>query len=91
MSWWRFLLAGSSLAAVTVMAVKIPWPAAIDLGDLSYWLVVMSAMTSITLVGIGIALAIGNQIRRQRVSGHRRADRLKLTPHACRTTHLDFR
>ncbi len=35
-SWWKFLFAGSVLAVVTSAAVKIPWPKAIDLGDLSY-------------------------------------------------------
>lgn len=68
-SWWKFLLAGVGLAVATAIAVKIPWPAAIDLGDLSYWLVVISGMMSITLAGSGIVLGIGNLIRRQRVSG----------------------
>ncbi len=68
-SWWKFLLAGLSLAAATAIGVKIPWPSAIDLGDFSYWLVVVSGMTSITLVGTGLVLAIARLIGRQRGSG----------------------
>ena len=67
-SWWKFLVAGSSLAAVTLVATRIPWPAAVDIGDLAYWLVVASGMTVISLVGIGIVLAVRQLIRRQRLS-----------------------
>jgi hypothetical protein len=65
-SWWRFLLAGSVLAVITSAAAKIPWPKAIDLGALSYWLIVVAGMTSLTLLGIGVLLSLATLVRRHR-------------------------
>lgn len=65
-SWWKVLLAGSVVAGATFVAVKIPWPEWIDIGDLSYWLVVVLGMTALALLGIGILLAIINLIGRRR-------------------------
>lgn len=65
-SWWKVLLAGPALAAITFVAMAIPWPDAIDLGDNAYWLIVISFMTSLTLSATGLLLGIAAVIERRR-------------------------
>ena len=63
-SWWKVLLAGPALAALTFIAMAIPWPEAVDLGDNAYWLVVIAFMTSIVLAGSGLILGIVAAVER---------------------------
>lgn len=65
-SWWKVLLAGPALAALTFAAMAVPWPKAVDLGDNAYWLIVVSFMTSITLAGVGLILGVVAVTTRQR-------------------------
>lgn len=64
-AWWKFLIGGVALVIVTFSAMAIPWPAAMDLGDNAYWLVVFSMMTSLALGAIGVLLGIGTLIHRR--------------------------
>jgi hypothetical protein len=57
-SWWKVLLAGPALAALTFVAMAIPWPEGMDLGDNAYWLIVIAFMTSLTLAATGLVLGI---------------------------------
>ncbi len=57
-SWWKILLAGPALAVLTFVAMAIPWPTAIDLGDNAYWLIVIAFATSLTLAATGLLLGI---------------------------------
>lgn len=65
-SWWKFLLAGPALAAVTFVAMAVPWPQAMDLGDNAYWLVLIAFMTSLTLAATGLLLGIVAMMDRRR-------------------------
>jgi hypothetical protein len=65
-SWWKVLLAGPALAALTFAAMTIPWPDAIDLGDNAYWLVVIAFMTSLALVATGLLLGLVTVLGRRR-------------------------
>lgn len=65
-SWWKFLLAGPALAAVTFGAMAVPWPDAIDLGESAYWLIVIAFMTSLTLAAAGVLLGILGVVGRRR-------------------------
>jgi hypothetical protein len=68
-SWWKVLLAGPVLAALTLAAMAIPWPDAIDLGDNAYWLIVGAFMTSVTLAATGLLLAMVAVVDRRRHLG----------------------
>jgi hypothetical protein len=63
--WWKLLLAGPALAAVTVVGTVVPWPDAIDLGDNAYWLLVVAFGTSIVLAAAGLLLGIGTAVDRR--------------------------
>jgi hypothetical protein len=63
-SWWKVLLAGPALATVTIGAISIPWPQAMDLGDNAYWLVVIAFMTSLALAALGLLLGTSALIGR---------------------------
>jgi hypothetical protein len=63
------LLAGPVLAALTLAAMAIPWPDAIDLGDNAYWLIVGAFMTSVTLAATGLLLAMVAVVDRRRHLG----------------------
>jgi len=65
-SWWKLLLAGPALASLTVVAMAIPWPHAVDLGDNAYWLVVIAFMTSLALAAMGLLLGTSALIGRRR-------------------------
>lgn len=65
-SWWKVLVAGPALAALTFVAMAIPWPEAMDLGDNAYWLVVIAFMTSLSLAATGLLLGIAALIQRRR-------------------------
>ncbi len=65
-SWWKVLLAGPALAALTFIAMAIPWPERIDLGDNAYWLIVIALMTSLTLAASGVILGIVAVTERRR-------------------------
>jgi hypothetical protein len=68
-AWWKFLLAGVLLAVVTFSAIAIPWPDAIDLGEVAYWLAVGGILTSITLGTVGLVLGIAALVLRGRTVG----------------------
>jgi hypothetical protein len=65
-SWWKVLLAGPALAALTFAAIAIPWPQAIDLGENAYWLIVIAFMTSMALAAAGLLLGISAAVGRRR-------------------------
>lgn len=65
-SWWKVLLAGPALAALTFAAMAVPWPESVDLGENAYWLVVIAFMTSLTLVAAGILVGIVGVVERRR-------------------------
>ncbi len=64
--WWKLVLAGATLAALTLVAMAIPWPEAVDLGDNAYWAVVFSFMASLTLAATGLLLGLGAWLQRRR-------------------------
>jgi hypothetical protein len=68
-SWWRVLLAGPALAALTFVAMAIPWPDSIDLGDNAYWLIVIAFMMSLTLAATGVLLGVVALFDRRRTRG----------------------
>jgi hypothetical protein len=65
-SWWKVLVAGPALAALTLGAMAIPWPEAVDLGDNAYWLIVIAFMASLTLAAAGLLLGMAALIERRR-------------------------
>jgi hypothetical protein len=65
-AWWKFLLAGVLLAAITFSAIAFPWPNAIDLGDAAYWLAVGGVLTSVVLGMVGVVLGISALVIRGR-------------------------
>jgi len=65
-SWWKVLLAGPALGALTFAAIAVPWPNAIDLGENAYWLIVIAFMTSMTLAAAGLLLGIAAVVGRRR-------------------------
>jgi hypothetical protein len=65
-SWWKVLLAGPALAALTFSAMATPWPDSIDLGDNAYWLIVIAFMLSLTLAAAGLLLGAVGVIERRR-------------------------
>jgi len=69
--WWKLLLAGPTLAALTLVAMAIPWPEAVDLGDNAYWVVLFAFLASLTLAATGLLLGLGAwlQSRRTRHAG----------------------
>lgn len=73
-SWWKVLLAGPVLAALTFGAMAVPWPEAMDLGDNAYWLVLIAFMTSLTLTAFGVLLGFLAAV------GHRRTRRMGTSP-----------
>lgn len=66
-SWWKVLVAGPALAAMTFAAMAIPWPDVVDLGDNAYWLVLIAFMTSVTLAATGLCLGMVAAIERRRI------------------------
>lgn len=64
--WWKFLAGGVLLIASTFAGMAIPWPAAIDLGDNTYWLVVYSMMSGFILIGAGVLLGLAAMLRHHR-------------------------
>jgi hypothetical protein len=62
--WWKLLVAGVSLVAATFAGMAIRWP--IDLGESSYWLVVISMMTGFMLGAVGLTLGMAALIRHRR-------------------------
>ena len=65
-SWWKVLVAGPALAALTLGAMAVPWPDALDIGDGAYWLIVIAFMTSITLAASGVLLGIHAAVAHRR-------------------------
>lgn len=41
-AWWKVLLAGPALVAATILAMAVPWPPAMDIGDNAYWLILIA-------------------------------------------------
>ena len=64
--WWKFLVAGCSLAGLTLLATVIPWPESVDLGDNAYWALIISLGASLVLGASGLLLGIGALIQRRR-------------------------
>lgn len=64
--WWKFLAGGVLLITSTFAGMAIPWPAAIDLGDNAYWLVICSMMSGFVLVGAGVLLGLAAMLRHHR-------------------------
>jgi hypothetical protein len=68
-AWWKFLVGGAALAAITFSAIAIPWPDAIDLGENAYWLVIFSIMTAVALGATGAGLGIAALFHRKTPPG----------------------
>ena len=64
--WWKLIMAGATLAALTFVAMAIPWREAVDLGDNAYWLVLFAFLASLTLAATGLLLGLGTWIQRRR-------------------------
>ena len=65
--WWKLVVAGATLAALTFVAMAIPWPDAVDLGDNAYWFVVFAFLASLMLAATGLLLGLGTWIQRRRM------------------------
>ena len=64
--WSKLLMAGATLAALTFVAMAIPWPDAVDLGDNAYWVVLFAFLASLTLAATGLLLGLGTWLQRRR-------------------------
>ena len=64
--WWKLVMAGATLAALTFVAMVIPWPEAVDLGDNAYWAVVFAFLAAFTLAATGLLLGLGAWLQRRR-------------------------
>jgi hypothetical protein len=64
--WYRLVGGGVGLFALVFLGALVPWPDSDALGEILYYVVVVTVLTAVALISIGIALGVAAFVRHMR-------------------------